>query len=128
MRMGTYGLHEAGLPLAHIRRELFQTGEPAPAPLAPPDTAAHTVTLLHRGQAHRLLVQYPRTVLQAARQAGLGLPYSCEAGQCGSCAVRCTQGHIWMAANEVLTNRELARGLVLTCTGYPVGGDATLEW
>ncbi|MFD2718909.1 2Fe-2S iron-sulfur cluster-binding protein [Hymenobacter monticola] len=127
MRMGTYGLHEAGLPLAHIRRELFQTGQPAPAPLVPPDTAAHTVTLLLRGQAHRLLVQYPHTILQAAKQAGLKLPYSCEVGQCGNCAARCTQGQVWMKANEVLTDRELARGLVLTCTGYPVGGDATLE-
>jgi ring-1,2-phenylacetyl-CoA epoxidase subunit PaaE len=126
MRMGTYGLHEAGLPLAHIRRELFQTGQPTPAPLAPPDTAAHTVTLLLRGQAHRLRVQYPRTILQAARQAGLQLPYSCEVGQCGNCAARCTQGQVWMKANEVLTDRELAQGLVLTCTGYPVGGDATL--
>jgi len=126
MRMGTYGLHEAGLPLAHIRRELFHTGQPAAAPLAPPDTAAHTVTLLLRGQAHRLPVQYPRTILQAAKQAGLQLPYSCEAGQCGSCAARCLQGRVWMKVNEVLTDRELARGLVLTCTGYPVGGDVTL--
>ncbi|MDO7851231.1 ferredoxin--NADP reductase [Hymenobacter convexus] len=126
MRMGTYGLHEAGLPLAHIRRELFQTGQPAPAPLAPPDTAAHTVTVRLRGQEHRLTVQFPRTILQAARLAGVQLPYSCEVGQCGNCAARCTQGHVWMAANEVLTDRELARGLVLTCTGYPVGGNVTL--
>ncbi|MBF9142630.1 ferredoxin--NADP reductase [Hymenobacter properus] len=127
MRMGTYGLHEAGLPLAHIRRELFQTGAPAPAPLAPPDMAAHTVTLQLRGQAHRLVVQYPHTILQAAKLAGLRLPYSCEVGQCGNCAARCTQGRVWMKTNEVLTDRELARGLVLTCTGYPVGGDVTLQ-
>ncbi|MCB2376415.1 ferredoxin--NADP reductase [Hymenobacter sp. BT635] len=127
MRMGTYGLHEAGLPLSHIRRELFHTTT-APVPhRVPPDTAAHQVTIRLRGTAHQLSVQYPQTILQAAKRQGLVLPYSCEAGQCGNCAARCTAGTIWMATNEVLTDRETARGLVLTCTGYPIGGDVTLE-
>ncbi|TGE21703.1 ferredoxin--NADP reductase [Hymenobacter aquaticus] len=127
MRMGTYGLHEAGLPLSHIRRELFNTGAATVPHSIPPDTDAHPVTIRLRGQEHRVLVQYPQTILQAARRQGLVLPYSCEAGQCGNCAARCTQGTIWMATNEVLTERETTRGLVLTCTGYPVGGPATLE-
>lgn len=128
MRMATYGLHEAGLPLRRIRRELFFTSAVAPAPAVPPDTAPHEVTLLMRGQHHRLRVQFPVTILQAAKRQGLRLPYSCEVGQCGSCAVRCTQGRVWMSANEVLTARELARGLVLTCTGYPVGGEVQLDF
>ncbi|ALW84628.1 hypothetical protein AUC43_05755 [Hymenobacter sedentarius] len=128
MRMGTYGLHEAGLPLSHIRRELFYTGADVRAPVLPPDTAPHRVGVRARGQLHELLVQYPDTILQAAKRQGLHLPYSCEVGQCGNCAVRCTQGRVWMATNEVLTDRELARGLVLTCTGYPVGGDVELDF
>ena len=128
MRMGTYGLHEAGLPLSHIRRELFITDAPVPATSVPPDTAAHRVRLQLRGRPHELIVQYPHTILQVAKQQGLRLPYSCEAGQCGNCAARCTHGQVWMAANEVLTDRELARGLILTCTGYPSGGDVHLNF
>ncbi|PJJ54430.1 ferredoxin--NADP reductase [Hymenobacter chitinivorans] len=127
MRMGTYGLHEAGLPLSHIRRELFNTATATVPHSIPPDTEAHEVRIRVRGQEHTLRVQYPQTILQAAKQQGLVLPYSCEAGQCGNCAARCTAGTVWMANNEVLTDRETARGLVLTCTGYPVGGDAALE-
>ncbi|WP_311136264.1 ferredoxin--NADP reductase [Hymenobacter cellulosivorans] len=127
MRMGTYGLHEAGLPLDHIRRELFNTATATVPHSVPPDTDEHTVVVRLRGQEHRLRVQYPQTILQAAKQQGLVLPYSCEAGQCGNCAARCTAGTVWMANNEVLTDRETARGLILTCTGYPVGGDAALE-
>ncbi|TGE27337.1 ferredoxin--NADP reductase [Hymenobacter metallicola] len=127
MRMGTYGLHDAGLPLSHIRRELFYTAA-APAPFRlPPDTDEHPVTIRLRGTEHTLAVHYPTTILQAAKRQGLVLPYSCEAGQCGNCAARCTAGTVWMTTNEVLTDRETARGLVLTCTGYPVGGPATLE-
>lgn len=121
MRMGTYGLHEAGLPLEHIRRELFNPITATVPHTLPPDTEPHAVTLVLRGQEHRLLVQYPRTILQTAKQLGLALPYSCEAGSCGNCAMRCTQGQVWMATNDVLTQRETDRGLVLTCTGYPIG-------
>jgi len=121
MRMGTYGLHEAGLPLAQIRRELFNPITATVPHSIPPDTEPHTVTIRLRGQEHKVEVQYPRTILQAARQQGLTLPYSCEAGSCGNCAARCTQGQVWMSVNDVLTEREMARGLVLTCTGYPIG-------
>ncbi|UOQ72723.1 ferredoxin--NADP reductase [Hymenobacter cellulosilyticus] len=127
MRMGTYGLHEAGLPLSHIRRELFNTATATVPHSVPPDTEEHQVRIRVRGQEHTLRVQYPQTILQAAKKQGVVLPYSCEAGQCGNCAARCTAGTVWMANNEVLTDRETARGLVLTCTGYPVGGDAELE-
>jgi ring-1,2-phenylacetyl-CoA epoxidase subunit PaaE len=127
MRMGTYGLHEAGLPLSHIRRELFNTATATVPHSVPPNIEAHTVVIRLRGTAYTLSVQYPQTILQAARRQGLILPYSCEAGQCGNCAARCTKGTVWMANNEVLTDRETTRGLVLTCTGYPVGDDVELE-
>jgi ring-1,2-phenylacetyl-CoA epoxidase subunit PaaE len=31
-----------------------------------------------------------------------------------------------MSYNEVLTDRELAEGYILTCTGHAVGGDVTI--
>ncbi|GAA4393705.1 ferredoxin--NADP reductase [Hymenobacter koreensis] len=127
MRMGTYGLRELGIPPENLRRELFNTEAATVPHTVPPDTAARTVTVQLRGQLHRFVVQYPRTILQAARDQGLMLPYSCEAGRCGNCVARCTAGQVWMSYNEVLTDRETSRGLVLTCTGYPVNGDVTLE-
>jgi ring-1,2-phenylacetyl-CoA epoxidase subunit PaaE len=129
MRMGIYGLHEAGLPLVQIRRELFNPITANVPRSIPPDTEEHVVNIRLRGQEHRVPVQYPRTILQAARQQGLTLPYSCEAGSCGNCAARCTQGQVWMALNDVLTDRKMARGLVLTCTGYPIGSaEVRLEY
>ncbi|KUG08150.1 ferredoxin--NADP reductase [Solirubrum puertoriconensis] len=127
MRMCTYALRELQVPAINIRKESFNAEPAYVPPVLPPDTEPHQVVLQWRGQQHQLLVQYPSTILQAARQQGIRLPYSCEAGRCGNCVARCTQGQVWMSYNEVLTDRETTRGLVLTCTGYPVGGDVHLE-
>ena len=69
---------------------------------------------------------YPKSIIAAAKDKGIELPYSCEAGRCGSCVATCISGKIWMAYNEVLLDDEIARGRVLTCQGYPVGGDAEI--
>ncbi|RAK68296.1 ferredoxin--NADP reductase [Hymenobacter edaphi] len=127
MRMCTYALRELRVPTDHIRRENFVTEPAYVPPLLPPDTDAHPVTVRWAGQQYEFEARHPDTILQAARRHDLRLPYSCEAGRCGNCVARCTQGRVWMSYNEVLTERDLARGLVLTCTGYPVGGPVQLE-
>ncbi len=112
-----------GIPDDNIRREIFFNPEP-PVVNIPPDTDMHTVTVRYEGKVHNLKVQFPKSILQTAKQQGIILPYSCEAGRCGTCAATCTSGEIWMLRNEVLLDKEMARGRVLTCTGYAVGGDA----
>lgn len=126
MRMCTYALRGLQVPADHIRRENFVTEPAYVPPLLPPDTDPHPVTVRWAGQEHHFAAQHPDTILQAARRHGLRLPYSCEAGRCGNCVARCTAGRVWMSYNEVLTERDLAAGLVLTCTGYAVGGPVRL--
>lgn len=126
MRMCNYGLHAVGLSASHIRRENFVLPPPIRAEL-PPDTATHHVHLALWGRHFRFPVPYPQTILRAARAHGLTLPYSCEAGVCGNCVARCVSGQVWLSYNEVLTERDLAQGLTLTCVGHPVGGDVHLR-
>ncbi|WP_207434418.1 ferredoxin--NADP reductase [Sabulibacter ruber] len=125
-RLCLYGLREVGVPAANIRQETFSTTKLL-TKVTPPDTDPHTVTIQYNGQTHQLHPQFPDTILQAAKKAGLSLPYSCEAGKCGNCAAVCLQGKVWMSYNEVLTDRDIAQGLTLTCVGYPVGGDVELK-
>jgi len=126
MRMCYWALTQQGVPHENIRRENFDTTKVAIKQM-PPDTDPHEVILHYQDQAYQLTVEYPDTILRAARKAGLNLPFSCEAGKCGNCTARCTEGRVWMSYNEVLTERDLQQGLVLTCVGYPVGGPAQLE-
>jgi ring-1,2-phenylacetyl-CoA epoxidase subunit PaaE len=126
MRMITYRLTTLGVTAKQIKKEIFHIQHPKVKP-EPPDTNVHTVTLIRKGERRKFSVQYPLTILQAARLLHIAIPYSCENGQCGSCVVKCLQGEVWMAANEVLLEEEIRNGMVLTCTGYPVNGDVTIS-
>lgn len=123
----TITLLTEGIPKAHLRKEIFVTYQPELKAL-PPDTTAHTVTLLLPNQSLNIEVQYPDSILQKAKKTGIALPYSCQSGQCGSCAALCIEGEVWMAYNEVLTDQDIAKGLVLTCQGYPIHGNVVLQF
>lgn len=120
-------LRSNGIVSSQIIKEDFS---PLPRTILPkpPDTRAHKVTIHINNDTYQLEVQYPRSIIATAKQHKIELPYSCEAGRCGSCAATCTSGKIWMAYNEVLMDDEIERGRVLTCQGFPVGGDATIRF
>jgi ring-1,2-phenylacetyl-CoA epoxidase subunit PaaE len=125
MQMARIALLTENISPENIRTEQFKTDKPSIAEL-PPDQDQHLVTITYQGKKFSLTVKYPNTILQTAKLLGVELPYSCEAGRCGTCAATCVKGKIWMSRNEVLLDKEMAKGRVLTCTGYPVGGDAEL--
>ena len=126
MRFCTFVLQGYNIPSENIKKEIFHTARPLSL-IEPPDKAAHYVLIRKGHTEYNAKVQFPTTILQAARKLGIDLPYSCEVGRCGNCMAICVQGKVWMSYNEVLTERELAKGLVLTCTGFPVGGDAIIQ-
>lgn len=126
MRMVIFGLEEQNIPPENIKKENFSV-LPAHNFIQPKDIDTHTVQIKLENSSYTFKTTYPDTILKSARKNGIQLPYSCETGQCGSCAVVCTSGRIWMSQNEVLTDRELSNGYVLTCTGYAVGGDVTIK-
>lgn len=59
------------------------------------------------------------TVLDAALDKDLDVPYSCQGGICSSCIARITEGKAEMAKNQILTDSEIAEGLILTCQAHP---------
>ena len=127
MRMIEIELQTMGFAGDQIRKEQFNTIKPAVRPM-PPDTKPHEVEIRINGSVHHLTVQYPLTILEAAKRQNIALPYSCEAGKCGSCAATCVEGKVWMMYNEVLLNDEIRKGMVLTCSGFPVEGNVILQF
>jgi ferredoxin-NADP reductase len=127
MRMIIFILMEEGFKKENIKKEDFNPGNKKSAFRSPPDKNSYNVRLELAGASYHIPVPYPDTILQAAKKLKLNLPYSCETGKCGSCAAFCISGKVWMSNNEVLTEKELAQGLTLTCTGHPQEGDIVLK-
>ena len=84
------------------------------------------VTLQPSGLA--FAVQRDETLLGAAIRQGVGLPYGCKDGACGSCKSRLLQGRVLHGAHQLkaLSAAEEDAGLVLTCCATPLS-DCTLE-
>jgi ferredoxin-NADP reductase len=67
-------------------------------------------------------------LLETARRAGLAPPFSCEAGNCGTCLARLTEGSATMRTNDVLEDDEIAEGYILTCQGVPDSPTVTVHY
>ena len=128
MRMVQFTLVFSGFSPDQIRRENFVI-EPAPASTSLPMLAQEDRTVLLKFRNREIDIQVPayKSILQAALDEGVNLPYSCRGGRCSTCASRCVAGRIYMTINDVLTERDLADGWVLTCTGYPEGDGVVIE-
>jgi ring-1,2-phenylacetyl-CoA epoxidase subunit PaaE len=127
MRLCTATLLESGVPAATIRKENFQVGSEAKRDTTSPDKNTYTVIIRTLGKEFSFPVPFTKSILKAAKEYGHSLPYSCEAGRCGNCVAKCVDGAVWHSYNEVLTQKELNLGLVLTCVGHPVNGNVILE-
>jgi ferredoxin len=87
-----------------------------------------TVTI-HLDRKKVSVPQVPgETLLETARRAGLEPPFSCEAGNCGTCMAKLTEGHATMRVNGALEDDEVAEGYILTCQGVPDTASLTLRY
>jgi ferredoxin-NADP reductase len=127
MRLIIFLLLEEGFPKEHIKKEDFNPGNRKLILRMPPDKNNYLIQLNIGEKEYEFMVDYPDTILQASKKIKLNLPYSCETGKCGSCAALCLSGNVWLSNNEVLTDQDLAKGLILTCTGHPQSEDVVLK-
>jgi len=110
----------------HIRKEIFTIGGEAASAKQYYDHTDRTIELQYNGITQMLQVPYNKSILTAALENGINLPYSCRGGRCSTCKGQLLRGKIWMHYNEVLTDDDEANGLVLTCTGHPITNDVVL--
>jgi CDP-4-dehydro-6-deoxyglucose reductase len=87
---------------------------------------SHQVSIQPSG--HQFDCKQDETILQAALNAGIGLPYGCRNGACGSCKGRVVAGQVdhGRAAPATLTEDEKARGFALFCCAKPLS-EVTIE-
>lgn len=111
--------------------ERFETASPEPAPPAEPIAARASRTQQQRtderldlsvqyGERAAVIVPEGVTVLEAALDAGLDVPFSCQMGGCGACACTLVSGEVDMEEPHCLSDDELAAGIILPCVSHPL--------
>jgi len=119
MRMAEFTTRLMGFLSEQIKKEQFVIDPPPSAPLIS-DISSKMLTVHYQKKIFKLETKYPVTVLDAGLKKGIPLPYSCKAGICGTCVAKCVNGKIIMSRDEVLTEKDIENGLILTCVGYAV--------
>ena len=61
------------------------------------------------------------TVLEAAEDAGVSIPFECRSGICGQCKTRLVSGRVEMTVQDALTPADRSRRLILACQARAVG-------
>ncbi|WP_242203358.1 ferredoxin--NADP reductase [Aestuariivivens insulae] len=69
-----------------------------------------------------------QTILEAALDEDLDAPYSCQGGICSSCLARIKDGEATMRQNNILTDSEVAEGLILTCQAHPTTPTVVVDY
>ena len=109
-----------GIPDGEIHEEEFVSppaappGEPEPAAEEEPaGDGPRSIRFERSAKATEMPVEL--TMLEAAEECGVEIPYECRSGVCGQCKTRLLSGRVVMEVQDALTSADRARGLVLAC-------------
>lgn len=122
-------LTEQGIPAEKILREKFIQGSSNKDTPSKPllKNVVRLVTIRYDGKEHNVTVHPSNTILQAALEQDIDIPYSCQNGYCTACMGKTLSGKIMMDDEEGLSHSERAQGYVLTCVGRSLSDDVVIE-
>ncbi len=126
MRMIRLTLLFMGVEQENIRKENFVI-ETIPVAESTAVYPPRNIKLQLNNEVYSIAVGENQSILQAALQNNIALPYSCRGGMCSTCIAKCVSGKVEMSVNDVLMEADLAEGWVLTCTGHPVTDNVVLK-
>ncbi|VAW41048.1 Phenylacetate-CoA oxygenase/reductase, PaaK subunit [hydrothermal vent metagenome] len=69
-----------------------------------------------------------KTLLDAALDANIDMPYSCQAGVCATCRCKLVDGEVEMLNNYSLEDWELEGGYILSCQSIPKSKKISLDY
>lgn len=120
-------LKEHNIPEKCIKFELFST--PVAEKEITEDLSGQTqVTVLVDDEETSFFMPKEITLLDAALKQGVDAPYSCQGGICSSCMARIKSGSAQMKKNAILTDGEIAEGLILTCQAHPTSAEIYIDF
>ncbi|RDI66543.1 ferredoxin--NADP reductase [Nocardia pseudobrasiliensis] len=120
-------LAQLGVPRNRTHAEVFNSlaGDPfsvtAPAEVSDEEAAdAATVEVELDGEVHNLRWPRSQTLVDIMLAKGIDVPYSCQEGECGSCACTVLEGKVEMDTSDILDPEDIEAGYILGCQAHPV--------
>ncbi|BAH54362.1 ferredoxin--NADP reductase [Rhodococcus opacus] len=128
-------LADAGMPRTQVHAEVFNSlaGDPfrdADVVEVTEDEAADaaTVEVELDGEIHNLSWPRKQTLVDIMLAEGIDVPYSCQEGECGSCACTVLEGKVEMENSEILDPEDIESGYILGCQARPVTDHLKIEF
>ncbi len=122
-------LVEMGVPDADVLQEAFvsrpvvESTADTDADVADgpplPDGAVADIVFRRAGKTAEL--SRDQTVLDAAEEAGVDIPFECRSGICGQCKTPLVAGRVTMDVQDALTAADRSKGLILACQAHASG-------
>ena len=106
------------VPHTRLKEERFVS--PVDSATGGSDEPQNVDVLLH-GEKHLVVVKPGLTILEAAQDQGVDMPFSCTVGGCASCRVRLKSGKVSLGEPNCLDPDEKADGYILACVSKPLG-------
>ena len=120
-------LKAKGLGKEQIKYELFgapkgpRTTASGAAPRQAPGAEDCQLTIVQDGFTREITIKKNHlSIVDAALEQGIELPYSCKGGVCSTCRCKVVEGEVDMDANFSLEDYEVNMGFVLRCQSSPV--------
>nr|WP_321221263.1 ferredoxin--NADP reductase [uncultured Psychroserpens sp.] len=121
-------LTEHGINQDRVHFELFKAAKPAVVNDDGIASGKTKVSVLVDDETFTFEMSQKQTILEAALDEDIDAPYSCQGGICSSCIAKVTEGEATMRQNNILTDGELADGLILTCQAQPITSTIVVDY
>jgi ring-1,2-phenylacetyl-CoA epoxidase subunit PaaE len=119
-----------GIDENRIHFELFKAAKPTDIEETetPQSDGKTKITIIVDDEETTFEMSQKQTVLEAALDEDIDAPYSCQGGICSSCLARVKEGAVTMRQNNILTENEVAQGLILTCQAQPTTPTVVIDY
>ena len=127
-------LKETGIDDEKVHFELFGTSaqpvqtQPEVKPQPEEKISSKVTIILDADEFEFELDSTGKTVLDAASDAGIDVPFSCKGAVCCTCLARVKKGEASMDKNYSLSDKEVEEGLILTCQAHPKSNSVTFDF
>ncbi len=121
-------LTDNGIDNDRIHYELFKAAKPADLEEVVNLKGKTQATITVDDETTTIEMSQSQSILEAALDEDIDAPYSCQGGICCSCIARLKEGEVTMRQNNVLTEKEVASGLILTCQSHPTTPNIVVDY